>query len=56
MSDCEHDLRIGVIGVNNECIVSITCDKCDLLATGTGIVSDLGGGYTVVESHELQAR
>jgi hypothetical protein len=50
--DCEHDLRLGVIELNSECIVSITCEKCDLLATGTGVVSDLGGGYTVIDAHE----
>ncbi len=50
MSDCEHDLRVGVIEVNGECIVSVACEKCDLLATGSGVVSDLGGGYTVISS------
>jgi hypothetical protein len=52
----EHVLLFGLIEVNGECIVSITCKKCDLLATGTGIVSDLGGGYAVIESHERQVR
>lgn len=48
MSDCEHDFQIGLIEVGGECIVSVGCTKCDLLATGAGIVHDLGGGYTTV--------
>jgi hypothetical protein len=47
-----HDLQLGVIEVNGECIVAIKCEKCDLLATGAGVVSDLGGGYTVIDSHQ----
>lgn len=49
--DCEHNFGIGVIEVDGECIVSVGCDKCDLLATGAGIVYDLGGGYTVIDAH-----
>jgi hypothetical protein len=54
-SGCQHELLFGVIEAEGECIVSITCKKCDLLATGTGIVSDWGGGYTVIDSHERRA-
>jgi hypothetical protein len=49
-NDCEHDLGIGVIEVNGECIVSVGCNNCDLLATGAGIVTDFGGGYTVIDA------
>lgn len=51
MNDCEHRFGIGVIEANGECIVSVGCEKCDLLATSSGIVSDLGGGYTVIDAH-----
>ena len=46
--NCEHHLQLGVIQINNECILSITCQKCDLIATATGIITDLGGGYTII--------
>ena len=50
IDDCEHDLLFGVIEADGECIVFITCEKCDLLATGCGTVSHhWDGGYSVID-------
>jgi hypothetical protein len=49
MSVCQHDFGIGVMQVGDECIVYVKCRNCELMATGAGAVTDLGGGYSVIE-------
>lgn len=50
MTGCEHEFSIGVMQVGDECIVSVSCRHCDLLVTAPEVVSDLGGGYSVIDA------